>query len=73
MKTIAEIFDFVGRDELMAQVGVARKAMQHVERQGIAPASWYHVMETMAGRPLPRDLFSFKQMKQKPQKQKVAA
>lgn len=63
MKTLSEILDFIGRERLMAEVGVKSSAVRMAEKSGKAPALWYDAMERLAGRPLPRDLFTFKAVK----------
>ena len=60
MNTAPEIIDYVGRDRIMAALGVKEDAVRKARSAGIFPASWYHTMETLAGRPLPRSVFSFK-------------
>lgn len=60
MKTVTEIMDFIGRDRLMAEIGVKSSAVRMAEKSGQAPALWYDAMERLAGRPLDRKLFTFK-------------
>ncbi len=52
--------DFIGRDRLMAEIGVKSSAVRMAEKSGQAPALWYDAMERLAGRPLDRKLFTFK-------------
>lgn len=60
MKTLSEILDYIGRERLMAEVGVKSSAVRMAEKAGRAPALWYDAMERLAGRPLDRSLFTFK-------------
>ena len=60
MKTASDIIDFVGPDRAMAALGVQRDAIRKARASGELPASWYDAMEKLAGRPLPREAFSFK-------------
>lgn len=61
MKTASEIIDYLGgRDAVAAVVGVQNDAVRIAESKGYLPAPWYHLLENMAGRPLPRECFTFK-------------
>ena len=60
MNTLTQIFDYIGRDRLMAEIGVKDSAIRMAEKKGQAPALWYNAMERLAGRPLDRNLFTFK-------------
>lgn len=60
MKTLTEILEYIGRDKLMSEVGVKSSAVRMAEKSGKAPAAWYDAMERLAGRPLDRNLFTFK-------------
>ncbi len=60
MKTASEIIDFVGQDAVMAELKVQADAVRKAKASGVLPASWYDAMERLAGRPLPRSVFSFK-------------
>ena len=62
MKTASEIIAFIGRDVVKQRLGVEDRRIQQAARDNAMPASWYHALEEMAGRPLPRDIFSFKGM-----------
>lgn len=44
----------------MAALNVQADAVRKAKSAGILPASWYDAMERLAGRPLPRNVFSFK-------------
>jgi len=60
MKTALEIVDYIGSAQLMAALGVKADAVRKAVSAGRLPASWYHTCEELAGRPLPREAFSFK-------------
>ncbi len=60
MKTAPEIIDFIGQDRITAALSVKDDAVRKARSAGVLPASWYHTLEQLAGRPLPRDAFSFK-------------
>ena len=61
MKTASDIIESVGGVKHVADtLGIQQAAVRLRKSQGILPASWYAKLETMAGRPLPRSLFSFK-------------
>ena len=60
MKTAPEIIDYVGQDAIMAELGVQADAVRKARAAGVLPASWYDAMERLAGRPLPRSVFTFK-------------
>jgi hypothetical protein len=60
MKTAPEIIDFIGQDRIMAALGVKDDAVRKAKASGVLPASWYHTLEVLAGRPLERQAFSFK-------------
>lgn len=60
MKTASEIVQFIDRDRLRAALQVKPDAIRKALVKGKLPAAWYHVCEQLAGRPLPRDAFSFK-------------
>jgi hypothetical protein len=60
MNTASEIIDFIGAERIKAALDVKDDAVRKVRSTGIMPASWYHTIETLAGRPMPRHLFSFK-------------
>lgn len=60
MKTAPEIIDYIGQDALMAALNVQADAVRKARKSGVLPAAWYDAMERLAGRPLPRSLFSFK-------------
>jgi hypothetical protein len=44
----------------MAAVGVKRDAVRKALKAGELPSSWYDALERLSGRPLPREIFSFK-------------
>lgn len=62
MKTPADIVKFIGRDALASAVGVKQDAIRMALKAGRLPAAWYVACETLAGRPLPRDAFSFREV-----------
>jgi hypothetical protein len=63
MKTASEIIDFIGRERLAAALGVTTDAVDRARRNNQLPSLWYHACEEMAGRPLPREAFSFKPLR----------
>lgn len=60
MENTRDIIAFVGRDAAAQCLDVSVHRIQQAERANEMPAAWYHALEQMAGRPLPRHLFSFK-------------
>lgn len=62
MKTPAEIVNFIGRDALASAVGVKQDAIRMALKSGRLPAAWYVACETLAGRPLPREAFTFREI-----------
>jgi hypothetical protein len=60
MKTASDIIDFIGQDRIKLALAVQDDAVRKAKNSGVLPASWYHTLEQLAGRPLPRDVFSFK-------------
>ena len=60
MKTAQEIVDFVGAATLADSVGVKPDAVRVALTNGKLPSAWYAAAENLAGRPLPRDCFTFK-------------
>lgn len=60
MKTAHDIIEYAGRDRLMAAVNVKEGAVRMALKEGKLPASWYHALEQLCGRPLDRSLFTFK-------------
>jgi hypothetical protein len=60
--TASEILDFIGDEALAARVSVKSEAIRKARGKGKIPSLWYDACEQLAGRPLPRHLFSFKGM-----------
>jgi hypothetical protein len=60
MKTPSEILNFVGVDAARNALGVGADRMRIAQKADKLPASWYDTLERLAGRPLPRDVFTFK-------------
>ena len=60
MKTAAEIIDFISQDAVCAELQITPDAVRKAVVKGELPSSWYNALERLAGRPLPRDVFSFK-------------
>jgi len=60
MEKASDIIDFVGKDAAAVALGISQDAIRVRLAQGKLPASWYHALERLAGRPLPRSAFSFK-------------
>ena len=60
MKTAAQIIDYIGLATLRAALQVKPDAIRKARRKGQMPAAWYDTCERLAGRPLPRDVFSFR-------------
>ena len=62
MKTPHEILHYVGLREAADRLGVTLDRIQRASRSDAPPlpASWYDALENMAGRPLPRECFTFK-------------
>lgn len=57
----SDIIAFLGGRELVGQiVGVKPNAVRMAETSGKLPAPWYDALERKAGRPLPREAFTFK-------------
>jgi hypothetical protein len=60
MKTPSEIIDYIGPDTVRDAIGVDEKRIRQARLGPKLPASWYDTLERLAGRPLPREVFSFK-------------
>jgi hypothetical protein len=60
MKTASQIIDYIGLPTLRAALGVKPDAIRKARRKGQIPAAWYDTCERLAGRPLPREVFSFR-------------
>ena len=60
MNTVADILDFIGRPRVMAAWGLSKRRIDEWLQFNTIPSLYYNGLERMAGRPLPRDLFSFK-------------
>lgn len=60
METASEIIEFIGQDRIMAALSVKDDAVRKAKTAGVLPASWFHTLENLAGRPLPRKAFNFK-------------
>lgn len=60
MKTPREILNFIGHEQAATALGVARLRVERAARQDRLPALWYHTLERLAGRPLPRECFHWK-------------
>ena len=61
MNTPSHIIDLCGGDEaVMAAVGAGRKRILQARNGDKLPSLWFDAMERLAGRPLPRDVFTFK-------------
>ncbi|CAK0769475.1 hypothetical protein CCP3SC1AL1_470003 [Gammaproteobacteria bacterium] len=61
MKTASDIITFLGGRQAVADlVSVKIDAVRKAEDGNKLPAAWYNMLENRAGRPLPRDCFTFK-------------
>ena len=60
MKTPCEIIDWIGPEVVMAAMNVQDRRIRQARLEPQMPASWFHTMEELAGRPLPRSAFAFK-------------
>ncbi len=61
MKTASDIIAFLGgREAVAAIVNVKANAVRMAETSSKLPAHWYDALERKAGRPLPREAFTFK-------------
>jgi hypothetical protein len=60
MNTPREIINGLGRDQIVAALGVAPRRVDRARSQDALPASWYDGLCQLAGRDLPRHVFSFK-------------
>lgn len=56
---LTELFDMIGRKRISAALGVTQHTILIHERNGVAPAPWFDIIEKMAGRPVDRALFRF--------------
>ena len=63
MKTVSDIIQAVGRPRIKAAYGIGDRALQLYAQQNSLPSSWYDGLEKMAGVSLPRDLFTFKDVR----------
>jgi hypothetical protein len=64
MKTVAEVIDYIGQDRVKRAFGVNTRRLNQCRQFNQLSALWYDALERMAGRPLPRDLFSFKDVQE---------
>ena len=62
METPKDIIDTIGREQVIARLGVDKRRVDRAALQGELPALWYAALEEMVGVPLDRSLFSFKGM-----------
>lgn len=60
MKTASDIIEFIGADRIKGALSVKDDAVRKALKAGVLPASWFHTLENLAGRPLPREAFNFK-------------
>ncbi len=60
VETPPQILDFIGQSRVRRALSVKDDAVRKALKSGVLPASWYNTLEQLAGRPLPRSLFSFK-------------
>lgn len=60
MKTASDIIQFIGRDAIVEAFGLSVRRVNEMAHEGEIPAALYDGLERLAGRPLPRDAFSFK-------------
>ena len=58
MKT-SDIIDSLGADAIASRLGVAPSRVRRVRHERLIPAAWYAGLSDMAGRDLPRDMFTF--------------
>lgn len=66
MNTVAEILAFIGRHRVMAAWGLSKRRIDEWLQFNCIPSLYYDGLERMAGRPLPRSLFSFKEPAEPP-------
>jgi len=59
MNTAKDISDKIGRDTIMAAMGVKKRVVQLYEQEGAFPASWYLKLCKLAGESLPYCAFKF--------------
>lgn len=62
MNSASEIVEYVGAGALAEAVGTSVKNVRQAARKGVLPSAWYDACERLAGRPLRRELFSFKRI-----------
>ena len=60
MENKNDIIDSLGVKQIAAALSVTEDAVRQARRQSKLPAAWFDTLETLAGRALPRDCFSFK-------------
>lgn len=60
MKAVAEIINSIGRNRIEAAFGLSRRRVDEWVQFNMIPSLYFHGLERMAGQPLPRNLFSFK-------------
>jgi hypothetical protein len=59
-ETAEQIVDFITPEDLAEALDVQLKVVAAARRKGKLPSLWYDAAENLAGRPLPRHLFTFK-------------
>ncbi len=60
METAHDILDYIGRDRVSAAFGLSKRRIDEWLQFNCIPSLYFHGLERMAGRPLPRNIFSFK-------------
>ena len=61
METVSDIIKFIGRNRVEAAFGVSKRRVDQWLQFNVIPSLYFHGLERMAGQPLPRGLFSFKE------------
>jgi hypothetical protein len=64
MESTHDILKYIGRDRVAAAFGLSKRRIDEWLQFNRIPSLYYHGLERMAGRPLPRDLFSFKDVQE---------
>lgn len=66
METAAQIINYIGAARVQGAFGVSKRRVDEWCQHNVIPALYFHGLERMAGQPLPRTLFSFKEPQASP-------
>jgi hypothetical protein len=59
LTTARQVVEFIGKDKVMSGLGIAKRRLDECCQKNQFSALHYDALERMAGRALPREMFSF--------------